>query len=79
MKRGVFIFGGLFLLIIMIISYFVVAVNFSPTNIWNVTLNGPQNNGDVGFAITLDNESNIYVTGDFYNERNNTRKTKLPS
>ncbi len=37
--------------------------NSSGSNLWNATLNGPQNNDDVGYGIAVDNESNIYVVG----------------
>jgi PGF-pre-PGF domain-containing protein len=40
--------------------------NSSGSNLWNVTINGPQNNDDKGYDVAVDNNSNIYVTGLIY-------------
>ncbi|MCX6746654.1 MAG: SBBP repeat-containing protein [Candidatus Pacearchaeota archaeon] len=40
--------------------------NSSGQQMWNATLNGPQNNTDSGYGVTLDSHSNIYVSGSSY-------------
>ncbi len=37
--------------------------NSSGSNLFNFTLNGPQNSNDYGGGVTLDNNSNIYISG----------------
>jgi len=37
--------------------------NSSGSNLWNSTINGPQNGFDYGYGVTVDNNSNIYVVG----------------
>jgi PGF-pre-PGF domain-containing protein len=40
--------------------------NSSGNNLWNVTINGPQNSWDSGSGIAVDNNSNIYIIGTSY-------------
>ncbi len=63
-KRGILV-GVFFIFVLIILIKFGLGYvySYNVINLWNATLNGPQNNSDFGLAVTVDNNSNIYVAG----------------